>query len=62
MVDEFLLAPHVSLDVALVELIGVFGNAVVGEVCEAVGEVVVAVVFCTEAEVALFVEPNFGLS
>ena len=58
---ELLLAPHVALDVALLELFRVLSHTVVGEVGEAVCEIFIAVLLSTKANVALLIKPNFRL-
>lgn len=59
MVRELLLAPHVALDLGFVEILRVFGHAVVGEMHEPVIYVVDVEIFGRKPYVALLVDPNF---
>ena len=56
-----MLTPHVPLDFAVYELLGVFGYAVVGQMGESVPEILVTVFLGAKAKVALVKKPDFRL-
>lgn len=55
---ELLLVVHIPLDLIIIEVVGVFGDGVVGEMGESVLNVGCRVLFGGESDVTLFVDPD----